>query len=86
VHIQGQPGCLAEGRYDGDADRDIRYKVSIHYIDMEQGRTPAFNGANSFSQGCEVCGEDGRSDFNRIVHDFTARILPESGAAWHRAR
>ena len=75
---RGSRVAFRKRRHHGNADRNVRHEVPVHHIDMEQRRAAAFDGADSFSQGCEVCGENGRGDFNRIGHNFSARILPES--------
>ncbi len=78
MHIQGQLGCLAKRRHDGHSDRNVRHKVSVHHIHMEERCAASFHGANSFSQGCEVRGKNRGGNFDRMRHSFSARILPES--------
>jgi hypothetical protein len=58
--------------------------MAVHYIDMEHRRAAAFHRANAISQAREVRGKDGRSNFDRIIHNFSADILPDSPAGLHR--
>jgi hypothetical protein len=51
--------------------------MPVHYIHMEHGRAAAFHRADAVSQAGEVRSEDGRGDFNGIIHDFSGDILPD---------
>jgi hypothetical protein len=45
---------------------------------VQQRCAPSFNGANLFSQACEVRGKNRGSNFDQVRHDFSAGILSES--------
>ena len=35
MHVQGHPGCLAQGRHHRHADRNIRHEVAVHHVHVQ---------------------------------------------------
>jgi hypothetical protein len=60
--------------------------MSIHHIHMEKRCAALLDRANSFSQAGKISGKYGWSDFNGIVHGFSADILPDSRNCLNRTR
>src|SRR6266436_10429688 len=57
--------------------------MPIHYIDVKQRRAATFDCADPIPQAGEIGGQDGRSNFNRIIHNFSADMLPDSQFCSH---
>jgi hypothetical protein len=52
--------------------------MAVHHIHVQHRRATSLHGANPIAQTGKIRCEDGRRNFNRIFHGFSADILPDS--------
>jgi hypothetical protein len=52
--------------------------MAVHYIHVQHRRATPFHRANTVTQTGKVRCKDGRRDFNRVFHGFSADIVPDS--------
>ena len=68
VHIQKHWRMLAHGLHDRDADRDIRHKNAVHYVNMDIVRAAGLDLTDVLAECAKVRREDGRCKFCHGCH------------------
>ena len=66
MHVDWEPGCLADGPHDHRADGDVRDEPSIHDIDVDPICAPRLHGRNLVCKFAKIGRQDGGGDLETI--------------------
>src|SRR5262245_2581234 len=64
VSIDRQTSCCHERLHNWEPDRDVWYEMTVHHIDVKNGRATTFDSLDLFSETRKIRGQDRRCNVN----------------------